>query len=228
MRRIRHPRATARSSGLPSPRPTAGEIAKLLASVRQFPEARRSASSAPMPLRKAQRLICRCCARPGGSGRSSSTAPWFAWTRSMEQFEGVDAARWRSATADRRGNLAQEIIVACAFGARRSVGAPVRRPGRRVRLRLDAHSRPRSPTRGGAAAGHLGSHRRLGRTDLDQIAELAPSEVSGSPTVDEGALARWCRLAGIPARALAMVGYDKGPRGPGAQLGARSTPLGIR
>jgi putative mRNA 3-end processing factor len=39
------------------------------------------------------------------------------------------------------------------------------------------------------------------------IAELRPGEVWITHGREE-ALARWCDLAGVPARALALVGYD--------------------
>ncbi len=195
---------TEATFGLPVFRhpPDSGEIAKLLASVRQFPE--RSHIVGAYALGKAQRLIC--LLREAGWERPIFVHGALARLNALYERFGVDLGPLEPATAEGRDELAGEIIVAppSALGSpwERRFADPVGAFASGW-MRIRARARQRGVELPLVISDHA---------DWDEltstVAELAPSEVWITHGREE-ALARWCELAGIPARALAMVGYDE-------------------
>ncbi len=195
---------TEATFGLPVFRhpPDSEEIAKLLASVRQFPE--RSHIVGAYALGKAQRLIC--LLREAGWERPIFVHGALARLNALYEQFGVDLGRLEPATAEGRDELAGEIIVAppSALGSpwERRFADPVGAFASGW-MRIRARARQRGVELPLVISDHA---------DWDEltstIAELAPSEVWITHGREE-ALARWCALAGVPARALAMVGYDE-------------------
>ncbi len=140
------------------------EIAKLLASVAQFPE--RTHLVGAYALGKAQRVIA--LIREAGfeapiyiHGALQKLCDLYvaegiplgrAAARDFGEGQGGEGRKARFRRRDRGG---------AALQLRRPLGAPLRRPGRLLRVRLDAHPPARQAGRRGVAAGHL-RPRRLG------------------------------------------------------------------
>jgi putative mRNA 3-end processing factor len=194
---------TEATFGLPVFRhpPDTEEIAKLFESVRQFPE--RSHVVGAYALGKAQRVIC--LLREAGW-----EAPIYvhgALERLNEVYEsfGVDLGPLASPMGLPKTRLAGAIVIAPPS----ALATPW---ARRFPDPVDAFAsgwmriRARARQRGVELPLILSDH-----ADWDEltgtIAEIHPGEVWITHGREE-ALARWCELNGVPARALAVVGYE--------------------
>ncbi len=194
---------TEATFGLPVFRhpPDAGEIAALLQSVRQFPD--RCHVVGAYSLGKAQRVIC--LVREAGW-----EAPLFVHG-ALERLNalygafGVDLGPLLPATAAAKGALAGQIVIAPPS----ALATPW---ARRFPDPKDAFAsgwmriRARARQHGAELPLIISDH-----ADWDEltgtIAELHPAEVWITHGREE-ALARWCGLQGMAARALALVGYE--------------------
>ncbi len=194
---------TEATFGLPVFRhpPDAGEIAALLQSVRQFPD--RCHVVGAYSLGKAQRVIC--LVREAGW-----EAPLFVHG-ALERLNalygafGVDLGPLLPATAAAKGALAGQIVIAPPS----ALATPW---ARRFPDPMDAFAsgwmriRARARQHGAELPLIISDH-----ADWDEltgtIAELHPAEVWITHGREE-ALARWCGLQGMAARALALVGYE--------------------
>ena len=177
------------------------EIAGLLASVAQFPE--RTHLVGAYALGKAQRVIR--LIREAGYGRIIYVHGALARLNALYQAHGVDLGPLAPATEDGRGSLAGEIVVAppSAFADRwaRRFADPVSAfcsGWMRVRAR--------ARQRGVELPLILSDHCDWGELTRT-LSELSPSQVWITHGREE-ALARWCALNGLDARALALVGYE--------------------
>jgi len=181
--------------------PDSGEIAKLLRSVAQFPE--RSHLVGAYALGKAQRVIA--LLREAGWERPIAVHGALLRLNTLYQDFGVDLGPLIPATTDTGPSFAGEIIVA-------PPSALADRWSRRFADPVGAFAsgwmsiRARARQRGVELPLVISDH-----ADWDEltgtIAELHPGEVWITHGREE-ALARWCALNGIPARALALVGYE--------------------
>jgi putative mRNA 3-end processing factor len=178
----------------------AGEIASLLASVRQFPE--RTHLVGAYALGKAQRVIA--LLREAGWDRPIYCHGALESLNALYQRHGVDLGPLAPAT-DAGGKLPGEIVIA-------PPSAIADRWSRRFADPVAAFCsgwmrvRARARQRGVELPLILSDH-----ADWDELtgtlAELKPAEVWITHGREE-ALLRWCELNGQPARALALVGYD--------------------
>jgi putative mRNA 3-end processing factor len=194
---------TEATFGLPVFRhpPDGGEIEKLLDSVRQFPE--RSHVVGAYALGKAQRVIA--LLREAGWDRPIHVHGALDTMNAVYARFGVDLGPLEAATTARPGTLAGAIVIAPPS----AVATPW---ARRLADPVDAFAsgwmriRARARQRGVELPLVISDH-----ADWDEltgtIAELGPAEVWITHGREE-ALGRWCELAGIPARALALVGYE--------------------
>ncbi len=194
---------TEATFGLPVFRhpPDTEEIAKLLRSVGQFPE--RSHMVGAYALGKAQRVIA--LLRDAGWDRPIAVHGALMRLNALYEHHGIDLGLLTPATTDKGPDLAGEIIVA-------PPSALADRWSRRFADPVTAFAsgwmriRARARQRGVELPLVISDH-----ADWDEltgtIAELHPGEVWITHGREE-ALARWCGLTGIPARALALVGYE--------------------
>jgi len=181
--------------------PDTGEIARLLHSVSQFPE--RCHVVGAYSLGKAQRVI-RLLREAGWD------APIFvhgALERLNALYEdfGVDLGSLLPATAASKAALAGQIAIAPPS----ALATPW---ARRFPDPVDAFAsgwmriRARARQQGVEMPLIISDH-----ADWDELTatleELRPGEVWITHGREE-ALARWCSLAGLPARALALIGYE--------------------
>ena len=181
----------------------AGEIAKLLASVEQFPE--RTHLVGAYALGKAQRIIC--LLREAGWTQPIFVHGAFERLNALYGDFGVDLGPLEAATTDaRKADFAGEIVIA-------PPGALADRWTRRFADPVAAFASGWMPVR--ARARQRGVELPLvisDHADWDELtgtlAELAPGEVWITHGREE-ALARWAELHGLPARALALVGYEE-------------------
>jgi putative mRNA 3-end processing factor len=182
----------------------AGEVRKILRSVEQFPE--RTHLVAAYALGKAQRLIR--LLREAGWERPIYIHGAFEKIDAVYEAFGIDLGRLEAATAGpARNALAGEIVIA-------PPGALADRWARRFADPVEAFAsgwmrvRARARQQGVELPLVISDH-----ADWDELtgtlAELAPGEVWITHGREE-ALARWCQLHGLPARALALVGYEDG------------------
>ena len=180
----------------------AGEIRKLLRSVEQFPE--RTHLVGAYALGKAQRIIA--LLREGGWDRTIFVHGAFDRLNGLYGEFGIELGPLAPATTegDKR-DLAGEIVIA-------PPGALADRWTRRFADPVGAFAsgwmrvRARARQRGVELPLVISDH-----ADWDELtgtlAELAPGEVWITHGREE-ALARWCDLHGLPARALALVGSE--------------------
>jgi putative mRNA 3-end processing factor len=181
--------------------PDGGEIVRLLDSVAQFPE--RCHVVGAYSLGKAQRVIC--LLREAGWD-----APIFihgALERLNALYEGfgIDLGPLTPATSATKAALAGQIALAPPS----ALATPW---ARRFPDPVDAFAsgwmriRARARQQGVELPLIISDH-----ADWDELTgtleELRPGEVWITHGREE-ALARWCALAGLPARALALVGYE--------------------
>jgi putative mRNA 3-end processing factor len=195
---------TEATFGLPVFRhpPDGEEIAKLLHSVAQFPA--RSHVVGVYALGKAQRVIA--LLREAGWERPIAVHGALDRLNALYAGFGADLGPLEAATTDSGGDFAGEIVLAPPS----AMATPW---ARRFADPVDAFAsgwmriRARARQRGVELPLIISDH-----ADWDEltgtIAELHPGEVWITHGREE-ALARWCGLQGIPARALALVGYEE-------------------
>ncbi|MDG2521235.1 ligase-associated DNA damage response exonuclease [Caulobacter segnis] len=182
--------------------PDTEEIAKLLKSVKQFPE--RAHLVGAYALGKAQRIIA--LLREAGWERTIYIHGALERLCALYQAHGVELGPLAPATTDAaKGDFAGEIIVA-------PPSALQDRWSRRFPDPVGAFAsgwmrvRARARQRGVELPIILSDH-----ADWDEltatISELSPGEVWITHGREE-ALLRWCELQGVKARALALVGYE--------------------
>jgi putative mRNA 3-end processing factor len=180
----------------------AEEVRKLLRSVEQFPE--RTHVIGAYALGKAQRLIR--LLREAGWERPIYAHGAFDRLNALYERFGIELGPLEPATDDaQRGGFAGEIVLA-------PPGALADRWARRFSDPVDAFAsgwmrvRARARQRGVELPLVISDH-----ADWDELtgtlAELVPGEVWITHGREE-ALARWAELHGLPARALALVGYE--------------------
>lgn len=179
-----------------------GEIAALLASLRQFPE--RTHILGAYALGKAQRVIR--LIREAGYDRPIHVHGAMARLNALYEAHGVDLGPLVPATDERRrSDLAGEIVIA-------PPSAMADRWARRFADPIAAFCsgwmlvRARARQRGVELPLVISDHGDWGEL-TGTLSELRPSEVWITHGREE-ALARWCELEGLKARALALVGYD--------------------
>ncbi len=182
--------------------PDTDEIAKLLKSVKQFPE--RTHLVGAYALGKAQRIIM--LLREAGWDRTIYIHGALERLCALYQTQGLDLGTLAPATSGAaKGQFAGEIVVA-------PPSALQDRWSRRFPDPVSAFAsgwmrvRARARQRGVELPIILSDH-----ADWDELAatitELKPGEVWITHGREE-ALLRWCELQGIKARALALVGYE--------------------
>ncbi len=190
--------------------PDGEEIAKLLASVGQFPE--RSHVLGAYALGKAQRLLC--LLREAGWDRPIYVHGALEGLNGLYRRFGVDLGPLAAATVAANGGLAGEIIIAPPS----ALTTPwMRRFADPVScfasgwMRIRARARQRGIELPLVISDHA---------DWDEltatIAELRPAQVWITHGREE-ALARWCALEGISAQSLDLVGYDEESGRPGPE-----------
>lgn len=182
--------------------PDADEIARLLRSVAQFPE--RTHLVGAYALGKAQRVIR--LMREAGWDRTIHVHGALERLNRLYQAHGVSLGPLAPATASGKGDLAGEIVIA-------PPSALQDRWSRRFADPVGAFAsgwmrvRARARQRGVELPLILSDH-----ADWDELTatvdELRPGELWITHGREE-ALLRWSELNGVPARALALVGYDE-------------------
>lgn len=180
----------------------AGEIARLLRSVAQFPE--RTHMVGAYALGKAQRVIR--LLREGGWDRPIHVHGAMERLNRLYEDHGVDLGPLLPATTDKKQDFAGAIVVG-------PPSALADRWGRRFNDPVLAFAsgwmrvRARARQRGVELPLIISDH-----ADWDELTatvdEIRPGELWITHGREE-ALARWAELAGIPARALALVGYEE-------------------
>ena len=179
----------------------AEEIAALLASAAQFPE--RTHMVGAYALGKAQRVIR--LIREAGYERTIYVHGALLRLNALYERHGIDLGPLAPATDEGRNSLAGEFVVAppSAFADRwaRRFADPVTAFCSGW-MRVRARARQRGVELPLILSDHC-DWSELTHT----LAELSPSEVWITHGREE-ALARWCELSGLNARALALVGYE--------------------
>lgn len=180
----------------------AGEIARLLRSVAQFPE--RTHMVGAYALGKAQRVIR--LLREGGWDKPIYVHGALERLNRLYEEHGVDLGPLPPATIDKKQDFAGAIVVG-------PPSALADRWGRRFNDPVLAFAsgwmrvRARARQRGVELPLIISDH-----ADWDELTatvdEIRPGELWITHGREE-ALARWAELAGIPARALALVGYEE-------------------
>ena len=180
----------------------AGEIARLLRSVAQFPE--RTHMVGAYALGKAQRVIR--LLREGGWDRPIHVHGALERLNRLYEQHGVDLGPLLPATTDKKQDFAGAIVVG-------PPSALADRWGRRFNDPVLAFAsgwmrvRARARQRGVELPLVISDH-----ADWDELTatvdEIRPGELWITHGREE-ALARWAELQGIPARALALVGYEE-------------------
>ncbi len=194
---------TEATFGLPVFRhpPDAGEIARLLASVAQFPD--RSHVVGAYSLGKAQRVIR--LLREAGWDRPIYVHGALEKINAVYERFGVALGPLLPATSATKTALAGQIAIAPPS----ALATPW---ARRFPDPVDAFASGWMRIRARARQQRVELPLILSdHADWDELIatleELRPAEVWITHGREE-ALARWCALAGIPARALALVGYE--------------------
>jgi putative mRNA 3-end processing factor len=178
------------------------EIARLLRSVTQFPE--RAHLVGAYVLGKAQRLIM--LLREAGWARPIYVHGALERLNALYRRHGVDLGPLEPATTEARPDFAGEIVIA-------PPAALQDRWSRRFPDPVSAFAsgwmrvRARARQRGVELPLIISDH-----ADWDELTstvdELRPGELWITHGREE-ALARWAELHGVPARALALVGYEE-------------------
>jgi putative mRNA 3-end processing factor len=179
-----------------------GEIERLLQSVAQFPE--RTHVVGVYSLGKAQRVIA--LLREAGWDRAIPVHGALERLNALYEALGVALGPLRSATTGAAKAFAGDIVLAPPS----AIATPW---ARRFADPVDAFAsgwmriRARARQRGVELPLVISDH-----ADWDELTatltELHPSEVWITHGREE-ALARWCSLQGLPARALDLVGYEE-------------------
>ena len=180
----------------------AGEITRLLRSVAQFPE--RTHMVGAYALGKAQRVIR--LLREGGWDKPIYVHGALERLNRLYEDHGVDLGPLLPATVDKKQDFAGAIVVG-------PPSALADRWGRRFNDPVLAFAsgwmrvRARARQRGVELPLIISDH-----ADWDELTatvdEIRPGELWITHGREE-ALARWAELQGIPARALALVGYEE-------------------
>jgi putative mRNA 3-end processing factor len=181
--------------------PALAEAAKLIASARQFPD--RCHLVGAYALGKAQRLIC--LLRQAGWERPIYVHGALERLNGLYARHGVDLGPLEPATADGRGALPGEIVIAppSAIADRwsRRFADPVSAFASGW-MRVRARARQRAVELPLIISDHA---------DWDELTatarELSPDQLWITHGREE-ALARWAELNGLVARPLALVGYE--------------------
>ena len=181
--------------------PASEEAAKLVASARQFPD--RAHLVGAYALGKAQRLIR--LLREAGWDRTIYVHGALERLNALYERHGVDLGPLAPATAEKRGALPGEIIIAppSAIADRwsRRFADPVSAFASGW-MRVRARARQRAVELPLIISDHA---------DWDELtataAEIAPRELWITHGREE-ALARWAELNGLLARPLSLVGYE--------------------
>jgi len=178
------------------------EIARLLRSVAQFPE--RSHLVGAYALGKAQRIIR--LLREAGWDRPIYVHGALERLNALYEKHGIDLGPLLSATSGKKADFAGQIVIA-------PPSATQDRWSRRFPDPVTAFAsgwmqvRARARQRGVELPLVISDH-----ADWDEltatVAELHPGELWITHGREE-ALARWAELHGVPARALALVGYEE-------------------
>lgn len=177
------------------------EIAKLLQSVRQFPD--RTHLVGAYALGKAQRLIC--LLREAGYAETLYMHGALASMNALYVRHGIDLGPLAPATSDSKDKLPGAIVlappsaIADKWSRRFADPLPVFASGW---MRVRARARQRHVELPLIISDHA-DWNELTTT----IAELKPEQLWITHGAEE-ALLRWSALAGIDARALSLVGYD--------------------
>ena len=182
--------------------PDREEIAALLQSVRQFPE--RSHIVGAYALGKAQRVIR--LLREAGWDRTIYVHGALLKMNELYQSYGVDLGPLASATDADRTDFAGEIVIAPPSALQdrwsRRFPDPVSAFASGW-MRVRARARQRAVELPLVISDHA---------DWDEltstVAEIRPQQLWITHGREE-ALARWAELNGVPARALALVGYEE-------------------
>ncbi len=206
---------TEATFGLPVYRhpPDADEIAKLIKSVKQFPE--RTHLVGAYALGKAQRIIM--LLREAGYGETIYTHGALETMDALYTSFGIDLGPLAPATiekkSDRKKDFAGQIVIAPPSATNNDVWTrrfadplPAFASGW---MRVRARARQRQVELPLVISDHA-DWDELTRT----IRELAPGELWITHG-NEDALLRWSELEGINARALSLVGYDDEEEGEG-------------
>jgi putative mRNA 3-end processing factor len=181
--------------------PASEEVAKLLQSVRQFPE--RSHLVGAYALGKAQRVIA--LLREAGWDAPIPVHGALERLNALYGEFGVDLGSLEQATTRAKRDFAGSIIL-CPPSALNSVWE--RRFPDPVAAFASGWMRIRARARQKAVELPLIISDHADWDELTEtISEIHPGEVWITHGREE-ALARWCELQGIPARALALVGYE--------------------
>jgi putative mRNA 3-end processing factor len=185
----------------------ADEIAKLLASVRQFPE--RTQLVGAYSLGKAQRVMK--LLREAGYDKPIFIHGGLATLTDLYQAEGITLGTIRPATVEGGGKLVRE-----EFAGEIVIGPPssfVERWARRFPDPVDCFAsgwmriRQRAKQRGVELPLVISDH-----ADWDELTQTIRDTGAGDVWVTHGseeALVRWCALNGITARPLHIVGYEE-------------------
>ena len=179
----------------------AGEVAKVLRSIEQFPE--RTHMIGAYALGKAQRIIR--LLREAGWEKTIYVHGALERLNRLYEAHGVPLGPLAPATFDKKADLAGEIVIA-------PPSALADRWSRRFADPVGAFAsgwmrvRARARQRGVELPLIISDH-----ADWDELTatveEIRPGELWITHGREE-ALARWAELNGIPARALALVGYE--------------------
>ena len=180
----------------------AGEIARLLRSVAQFPE--RTHMVGAYALGKAQRVIR--LLREGGWDKPIYVHGALERLNRLYEDHGVDLGPLLPATVDKKQDFAGAIVVG-------PPSALADRWGRRFNDPVLAFASGWMRVRAGARQRGVELPLIISdHADWDELTatvdEIRPGELWITHGREE-ALARWAELQGIPARALALVGYEE-------------------
>jgi putative mRNA 3-end processing factor len=182
--------------------PDREEIARLLRSVAQFPE--RAHLVGAYALGKAQRVIR--LLREAGWDRTIYVHGALERLNALYQKHGVDLGPLEPATTGKKTDFAGQIIIA-------PPSATQDRWSRRFPDPVSAFAsgwmqvRARARQRGCELPLVISDH-----ADWDELTQTVDEIRPGELWITHGreeALARWAELHGVPARALALVGYEE-------------------
>jgi putative mRNA 3-end processing factor len=178
------------------------EIARLLRSVQQFPE--RAHLVGAYALGKAQRIIC--LLREAGYERPIYVHGALERLNALYQRHGVDLGPLEPATTAAKKDFAGEIIVAPPSTLQDRWSRRFPDP---VAAFASGWMQVRARARQRAVELPLVISDHADWDELTQtVDELRPGELWITHGREE-ALARWAELHGVPARALALVGYEE-------------------
>ncbi len=181
--------------------PAEDEVGKLLTSVAQFPE--RAHLVGAYALGKAQRLIC--LLREQGYDRTIYVHGAMERLNALYQRHGVDLGPLEPATTDAKTDFAGAIVVA-------PPSAIAERWSRRFPDPVAGFASGWMRVRARARQQHIELPLIVSdHADWDELTATVDQLAPGALWITHGreeALARWAELRGIPAKPLALVGYE--------------------